>query len=274
MRSITSPSNELCKHVRKLCESRRYRRECGEFVLEGQRLWHDALLSGLIPRRVLLSEPLARRSLSDFEAVCSDVSVLSENALRACGDTVSPQGLAAVFPLPQKQADAVLPRRSVMLCSLQDPGNVGMIIRTAEAFGLPEVLLSADCPDLYSPKVLRATMGGVFRIPVRTVEDVEETVAELQRADIPVYAAALCEGARPLCEADLTGDCCLLIGNEGNGLPQALIRRCSGALVIPMGGKAQSLNAAMAAGIFIYEMMQKGETGLERQQGGQKDGAV
>lgn len=257
LRTIASPSNELCKHVRRLCESRRYRRECGEFVLEGRRLFEDALQSGLLPRQLLLSERLAREALPAFETVCSDVAILSEGALRACGDTVSPQGLMAVFPLPKKQ-EKVLPRRSVLLCSLQDPGNVGMIIRTAEAFQLPEVLISADCPDLYAPKVLRATMGGVFRIPVRTVENIEQTVTALRGAGVSVYAAALCEGAQPLDGADLTEDCCLLIGNEGNGLPQSLVACCSGALVIPMRGKAQSLNAAMAAGIFIYEMMRRG----------------
>lgn len=257
LRSIISPANELCKHVRRLCESRRYRRECGEFVLEGQRLWQDALQSGLVPRHLLVGEKLAGEALPALEAVCSDVAVLSENALRSCGDTVSPQGLLAVFPLPENHQSA-LARRSVLLCSLQDPGNVGMIIRTAEAFGLPEVLLSADCPDLYAPKVLRASMGGIFRIPVRTVESVEETIAALRKMNIPVYASALCEGARPLCEVDLTGDCCLLIGNEGNGLPPGLIERCSGSLVIPMRGKAQSLNAAMAAGILIYEVMRQG----------------
>lgn len=254
MRSITSATNDLCKHVRKLCESRRYRRECGEFVLEGRRLFEDALRSGLNPSHVLISGQMAKEALPAFEAVCSDVAVLSEGAIRACGDTVSPQGLMAVFPLPGQQEQA-LPRRSVLLCSLQDPGNVGMVIRTAEAFGLPEVMLTADCPDLYSPKLLRATMGGVFRMPVRTVACARETVEQLQGQGIRVYAAALCEGARPIGEADLSGDCCLLIGNEGNGLPPELVACCSGALMIPMRGKAQSLNAAMAAGILIYEMM-------------------
>lgn len=243
-------------------------------MLEGRRMWEDALCSGLTPRHVLLSERLAKQSLPAFEAVCSDVAILSENALRACGDTVSSQGLVAVFPIPQKRA-APLPQRSVLLCSLQDPGNVGMIIRTAEAFGLPEVILSADCPDPYAPKVLRATMGGVFRMPVRTIESAEEMVWALRAAGIPVYAAALCEGARPLCEIDLTGNCCLLIGNEGNGLPPKLIACCNGALVIPMGGKAQSLNAAMAAGILIYEMMSapKGDL-LKAAEGGGKIGTV
>jgi TrmH family RNA methyltransferase len=253
LRSITSSSNALCRHVRKLLENKRYRRECGEFVLEGRRLWEDALLSGLSPRQVLLSEQVAEESLPAFEAVCSNVCILSESALRACGDTVSPQGLVALFPFPERRRDT-LPRKSVLLCSLQDPGNVGMIIRTAEAFGLEEVMASADCPDFYAPKVLRATMGGVFRMPVRTVEHAEEMVSALQAEGVPVYAAALCESARPLAEIDLTGDCCLLIGNEGNGLPKELVARCNGALAIPMSGKAQSLNAAMAAGIFIYEM--------------------
>lgn len=256
MRSITSAANGLCKHVRKLCESRRYRRECGEFVLEGRRLLEDALRSGLTPSHVLISERMAKEASSAFEAVCSDVLMLSESAMRACGDTVSPQGLMAVFPLPREREQA-LPRQSVLLCSLQDPGNVGMIIRTAEAFGLPEVLLSADCPDLYSPKLLRATMGGVFRMPVRTVENAGDTVKQLRAQGIQVYAAALCEGARPVDEVDLRGDCCLLIGNEGNGLPPELVALCTGALMIPMRGKAQSLNAAMAAGILIYEMMRE-----------------
>lgn len=152
--------------------------------------------------------------------------------------------------------------RYILLSSMQDPGNIGTILRTAAAFGLDGVFLSSDCPDLYSPKVLRATMGGIFKIPLEVSDDLTEVIDRLQEAGIRVCAAALDGQAVPLQQAGLGNGCAVVIGNEGNGLPGHLIERCGQAVMIPMRPDSESLNAAMAAGIFLWEMC--GRSGYPR----------
>ncbi len=251
---ITSAQNALYKQVKRLIADRGFRRERGEFAAEGKRLFADALASGLAPRAVLLDE---RLDPVEYEPLGAPVYVLPQAMMTALSDTKTPQGVAGVFPIPHPLCGTG-GDRLLLLCSLQDPGNVGTILRTAEAFGISRVLLSEDCPDLYSPKVLRASMGGVFRMACETVRDVPDTVRTLREAGVRVYAAALEDGARPVGEADLRGKVCIVIGNEGNGLPEEVIASCGGALLLPMRGRAQSLNAAMAAGIFIWEMTKAG----------------
>lgn len=247
---ITSVQNALYKQVKHLIADRAFRRERGEFAAEGRRLFADAVASGLMPKAVLLSE---KQDPAEYDCLGAPVYVLPQAMMTSLSDTKTPQGVAGVFPVPHPSGKAD-GEKLLMLCSLQDPGNVGTILRTAEAFGISQVLLSEDCPDLYSPKVLRASMGGVFRMACETVRDVPDTIRTLRKAGFCVYAAALEDGACSVEEADLSGKVCVLIGNEGNGLPGEVIASCDGALLLPMRGRAQSLNAAMAAGIFIWEM--------------------
>lgn len=255
LREITSSSNEICKRVKKLLSSRSFRRESESFVAEGKRLFADALASGLQPLELLLSDGLSDRERQDYAACCERVYLLPQSLMASLSDTRTPQGVMAVFPLPKPSAvPALSGDKLLILVSLQDPGNVGTILRTAEAFGIDRVILSADCPDLYSPKLLRATMGGVFRLPITVTSDIPGVVGALRAQGVRVFAAALHEGAQPLGGLDLRGRVCAVVGNEGNGLPDEIIGICSGAAIIPMRGAAQSLNAAMAAGIFLWEM--------------------
>ena len=142
----------------------------------------------------------------------------------------------------------------VCLCSLQDPGNVGTIIRTAEAFGVDAVLVTDDCPDIYSPKVLRSTMGSAFRIPVVSFEDAEYMLNALKENEYTTYAAVLEENS--ICLGDFSFDkkSAVLIGNEANGLLNSITEKCDYSLYIPMKGNAESLNAATAANIIMWEM--------------------
>ena len=255
LREITSSSNEICKQVKKLLSSRGYRRDSGRFVTEGKRLFSDALASGLQPLELLLSSGLSPDERLEYASCCERAYLLPQSLMTSLSDTRTPQGVMAVFPLPKPSAAPVLEGdKLLILVSLQDPGNVGTILRTAEAFGIGRVILSADCPDLYSPKLLRATMGGVFRLPITVTPDIPGVIGALRAQGVRVLAAALREGALPLDELDLRGRVCAVVGNEGNGLPDEIIGLCSGAAIIPMKGAAESLNAAMAAGIFLCEM--------------------
>lgn len=141
-----------------------------------------------------------------------------------------------------------------MLCQLQDPGNMGMILRTCDALGIEAVLLT-QCCDLYSPKVVRATMGSVFRVPVLNFSSPEELLAFLHQKQICSYASVPDRTALSLTECRFSHGCAVWIGNEGNGLPDTVISACQYAVTIPMKGGAESLNAAMAAGILVWEMM-------------------
>ena len=142
----------------------------------------------------------------------------------------------------------------MVLCSLQDPGNLGTIIRSCEAFGIDRLFLTSDCPDLYSPKVLRATMGGVFRLPITVADNLPDLFERFRREKVPVYAAALQEGAKDITRLPLNQGGAVVIGNEGKGLPPEVVALCDSAVIIPMAGRAESLNASVAASIVAWEM--------------------
>ena len=140
----------------------------------------------------------------------------------------------------------------LLLEDVQDPGNVGTILRTAEAAGVSGVFLSGKCADLFQPKVIRATMGSVFRVPFRVEQDICGTVAWLQEKGVRLYAAAL-EGSESFFCNSYTEPCAFLIGNEGNGLSAELLQTADQRVRIPMSGRVESLNAAVAAAVFLYE---------------------
>ena len=142
----------------------------------------------------------------------------------------------------------------LLLHQVRDPGNLGGILRTAATLGISAAFL-CECAELYSPKVLRASMGGIFRLPVVTVDDMAGQIQTLRRLSVEVYAAAIRQGAcNPGCLSGQGGKA-VLIGNEGTGLPDELIQACDSCVAIPMKGGSESLNAAMAAGILMWEML-------------------
>jgi TrmH family RNA methyltransferase len=143
--------------------------------------------------------------------------------------------------------------RYVVLFGLQDPGNVGMVIRTADALGMDGIILSGSC-DLYSPKVIRSTMGSVFRTDIMIENDAEKLFAMLEENSVQTSAAVIDSDAVPVTECVFTGKQAVFIGNEGNGLPRETAERCSRRIIIPMNGSINSLNAAMAAGILMWEL--------------------
>lgn len=252
---IASKENKQIKHCAKLISSRKYRREEGLFVAEGQRLCEDAVRSGLQPLQCFVVESMLEKC-APILGRSEQVFLISEELAAKISDTQTPQGVFCVFEALDngRSLDTMKWQRVLLLSSLQDPGNIGTIIRSAEAFGIDGLILSADCPDLTSPKVLRSTMGGVFRLPIKVVENMEEEIAALRQQGFAVYATALSEKSIPMTELDLSGKVAAVIGNEGNGLTQQVIDACTAATIIPMAGKAESLNAAIAASIVIWEM--------------------
>ena len=258
MIKITSKDNLTLKEYRKLCGSRKFRKETEKFTLEGVRLICDCMKSGGDIIDLLVTEDGITRLGADFEPLskCAKRTLLLTDALAASiAQTDSPQGVFAVCggsivktELPQSFENGAL-----MLCSLQDPGNVGTILRSAEAFGLSAVIMTADCPDAASPKVLRASMGAAIRIPIYCVADAKETIIALKSSKNAVFAAALGEKSVAVNTVSLKG-AIVAIGNEGSGLSDDVADACTKRVILPISENSESLNAAMAATVFAWEL--------------------
>ena len=257
MQPIASKENPKLKAAAKLLQSKKARQNAGEFLAEGWRLCSDALRSGLVPRRVFVTEQtLQRYDCAQLLEAAGEVFVIEPSLANRLSDTQTPQGIFCIFPIldNSERLATIKKNRVVILSSLQDPGNIGTIVRTAEAFGVDMMVMSADCPDLYSPKTLRATMGGVFRMPILVTDDLVGEIAALRRQGAAVYAAALHEQSRKITEIDFSHPSAIVIGNEGNGLSDEVIKACTCPVIIPMAGRAESLNAAVAATVAMWEM--------------------
>ncbi len=253
---LTSRDNPLVKECVKLLSDVKARRKSGRFVVEGARLCEDAARSGVTIIAALATVSAAAKYADRWNAVAAVAKRtyhMSETVAKALSDTGSPQGVVCLCEVPPTAALDVRPDGCyAALENLQDPGNLGTVIRTAEALGVQGVLLSGGCCDLYNPKVLRASMGGVFRLPVHVRDDFTDCLRELG-GQMPVLACVVDADATPI-TAKPFGGAVAVIGNEGNGLTAEAIAACTHRVTIPMAGRAESLNASMAAGILLWEL--------------------
>lgn len=256
LQRITSKDNPHIKHAGKLLASKKYRLQNKLFLAEGVRLCSDAVKSGLVPEQVFLTEKLLNQGLDAILMCAKEIYLIPEHLAGKISDTQNPQGVFCIFPMREHnfQIKNAEKAKYVLLSSLQDPGNIGTIIRTCEAFGVDTLILSSDCPDVYSPKILRSAMGGVFRLDIQVTNDIGKSIQDLKDRNIPVYAAALHKDSRLITEVSFQDSVAVVIGNEGNGLSDQVIDACSSSIVIPMNGNAESLNAAVAASVLIWEM--------------------
>jgi len=257
MQVVRSRENPQVKQLDALLRRKKAREESGLFVLEGTRLCLDAIQAGLHPHSVLLTPQALQKhpELGALTGAASQTTLLDENLAARISETATTQGVFAILPQPQPAAIKLNPQgRYMLLHMVRDPGNLGGILRTAAALGVDAAFL-CGCAELYSPKTLRASMGGVFRLPIAQPGDIHTQIQSLRSAGLDVYAAALQENAHPVSKLGQPGGKAIIIGNEGDGLPQGVVRECTASVVIPMQGGTQSLNAAMAAGILLWEMM-------------------
>lgn len=256
MQLITSRDNPNIKIFRKLTESKKYRRETGMFTLEGMRIITDAVRENAELHSVFITESFLEKQGGTFSFPNgTSLYIITDELGRSISDTSSAQGIFAVCKFISKPHFSDIVMRGgkyIMLCNLQDPGNLGTIIRTADAVGLDGIFLS-ECCDLYNPKVIRSTMGSLFRLNVSEV-DFEEIFPLFKKREIPTYAAVVDGNAVSLTDCDFSEGGAVLIGNEGNGLPESVSERCTQKITIKMNGNINSLNAAMAAGIIMWEL--------------------
>ena len=253
---ITSTSNTQVKNIIQLQKTTKARKKQGLFVVEGWKMCRAMPKEWL--QSVYVSEEFLENMSEQTRREYEERGILNrvaEHVFLHMSHTKTPQGILAVGRQPVYTLEEIAGGRDapliIALEDLQDPGNVGTILRTAEAAGAAGILLSRQSADLFNPKTVRATMGAVYRLPFLYVESLTESVQELKRRGYTVYAAKM--DGRLYDEKDYTKKTVFLIGNEGNGLTAQMQKEADEAVCIPMEGKTESLNASVAAGILMYE---------------------
>ena len=254
---ITSTSNAKIKRIVQLRKKKKARDAEGVFLVEGIRMFRE------IPEKLLqeiyISESCEGKEGKEIRRRASACGIrpelVSDGVFSHLSDTQTPQGILCVvrqlsYSL-EEVADAPCPHMLV-LDRLQDPGNVGTILRTAEGAGVTGILLDGECADIYNPKTIRSTMGSIFRMPFYYIQDLEEGIRYLKKRGICTYAAHL-EGKRAYDEEDYRKPCAFLIGHEGNGLRPEIADLADTYIRIPMAGEVESLNAAIASAVLMFE---------------------
>ena len=243
---ITSRQNRLFQHLRKLQTSRAYRQETGEFCADGTKLLEEAIrwYPGL--HTVIACEGLSLPELPDRVRLVR----VPESLMQSVSTMKAPQGAIFLCRMPEPRPLTVEPG-SLILDGIQDPGNLGTILRTADALNVP-VLLTDGCADPYNEKTVRASMGAVFRTQPRQAK-AEEILSCCAAHQIPVAATALSERSEDIRSADLSA-CAVVIGSEGQGIRDLFLEKSDKLLIIPMQERCESLNAAVAATIVMWEM--------------------
>jgi TrmH family RNA methyltransferase len=261
MIKITSKENPAVRRAVRLMNSARERRKTGLIICEGARLCGDAAESGVEIEELFCTARAMEKYPDYIEKIAGSAGAayeISEESAEKISDTESTQGVFIVGKAPRVSDDLSRLKTTgqyVLLENLQDPSNVGAIFRTAEAFGIDGVILTEGCASCFSPKAMRAGMGAMFRIPVFFTDDAPSEMKKAAERNMRPMAAVPRGGA-----ADVTGirffkGAVMCVGNEGNGLSEELIMACPEKITIPMSGRAESLNAATAAAILMWEMV-------------------
>lgn len=250
---ITSSANAQMKYISLLQRKASAREKDKAFVVEGVRLFSE------VPKKLLLktyvSERFQKEEIGKNEALFDGVSyeVVADRVFDAVCDTQTPQGVLAIVRMPE-----VFPERSktaglyLLLDGIADPGNLGTIFRTAEAAGVSEIIMSAETVDLYNPKVVRSTMGSVFRMPHRRSNDLAAEIKKMQDNGIRCYATSLKE-SEDYTKVSYKEATAIVIGNEAHGVSDAVLDACKKHIRIPMDGSIESLNAAIASAVVLFE---------------------
>lgn len=254
---IESKQNTALRHLTRLGREKKYRRETGEMLCEGEKMLREALASnakiGTVIARAGEENTAFSALLGKAEETGAKLYQAPDALFRSASDVETPQRVLFSCAQPQWGAKALAGQKHVLLLDgVQDPGNLGTILRSADAFALGGVVLCEGCADPFSPKVVRATMGAIFRLPCPRLP-LLEAAALLRQNGLHIYTAALRSDAVPIGAAPME-NAAVIVGSEGAGVTQAALDAADGSVIIPMAGCAESLNAGVAASILIYEM--------------------
>ena len=265
---ITSTSNQKIKKITNLLKKTKARREEGLFACEGRKMFLEVLTQ--FPERIeeafFTEDCLAELSEGENGAQVKDAltkikyETVDDKIFSQIAETVTPQGVIALVKTPVYELGDLLGEKTKLLVldDLRDPGNLGTIVRTAEAAGMSGILLSKESVDITNPKVVRSTMGAIYRVPFFYAENLVETLKEIKKVkpELKAYASALHHDSKLYNEVDYSGDVAVVIGNESNGVSEAVIGESDETIYIPMQGKVESLNAAVAAAVIMYKVQE------------------
>jgi TrmH family RNA methyltransferase len=262
---ITSRQNPLIKSICALSEKKR-RIESGLFRFDGVKLLYEAISSSVRIKYIVYREnsdeqidALVQRAVENGRVETDGVIVVSESVFSKLSEEKSPEGVITVAYIPEalhsSNIEVVEGERILIAESLRDPGNLGTVIRSCYALGIDKLVITSDCADLYNPKTIRAAMGAIFALPILVVDTqkLPEFILEQRGGGRRVYATALHTNSLEIGELALKSGDCFVIGNEGHGLSERAIDACTAPVIIPMREGAESLNAAAAAAICIWE---------------------
>ena len=251
---ITSTSNPQVKHLLQLQKKSKARNEEGMFVVEGLRMFVEVPKERV--EKVYVSETFYNKKKHELNWNEFPLEILSDSVFKHVSDTQTPQGVLCIVKQKRYDVDALLDIENphfMVLDNLQDPGNLGTIVRTAEGAGVDAVFMSKDCVDIYNPKTIRSTMGSIYRMPTIYIEDTLKLLELFKEKGIQSYAAHL-DGKNSYDKEDYRTGTAILIGNEGNGLRDEVSNKADIWVKIPMEGQVESLNAAIAASVLMFEV--------------------
>jgi TrmH family RNA methyltransferase len=259
---ITSTGNAQVKNIIQLKNKGKVRREQDCFLVEGIRMFQEIPIEQRIKTYIseTFFEEIQKQDLwEQLHMEETFYEVVSDKIFQTMSDTVTPQGILAVVRQSHRTLEELLMKKHseqshcyIILEDIQDPGNLGTILRTAEGAGVSGVIMSKNTADIYNPKVVRSTMGAIFRMPYVYVEDLQDAIGIMKAQGIKIYAAHL-KGTKNYDSFDYTIPSAFMIGNEGNGLSEEIAGLADTYIRIPMCGQVESLNAAIAATVLMYE---------------------
>ena len=259
MQVISSKDNEFVKHVKKLKE-KKYRDKSQEFIIEGIKLVKEAIEEKANIKQIIICDNCEDTGIIPkdlmYEISKYNCIYVTENILKTMSDVNAPQGIMAIIGRNNKEKDIDYSQDIIVaLDDIQDPGNLGTILRTVDSIGLNQILVSKGTADCYNPKVVRSTMGAIFRIKIIECEDLEQTLKETQKNNFKLVVSSLQTNN---CLYDINFDKkVIIIGNEANGVEPQIQEMADEKIKIPMLGKTESLNASVATGIILYEYVRQ-----------------
>ncbi|AQW21968.1 RNA methyltransferase [Lentilactobacillus curieae] len=253
MEILTSNQNQRVKDWKKL-QSKKQRTKTSSYIIEGWHLIDEAQKSGKEFEEIMVVDP---DDLDDLN-ISSSTSIfqITEEIADHISSTKTPQGIFAVLPTESYHEEVPddVKGRWILLDNVQDPGNLGTIVRTADAAGLKGVVLGGSSVDIYNPKLIRSMQGSHFHIALYS-GDLDEWMNKFKQNEIPVFGTELNENAKSYKDVGHPSDFALVMGNEGNGMSESLLSKTTQNLYIPMNGNAESLNVAVAAGIVMFQLV-------------------
>lgn len=274
MKFITSKSNEQIKNIINLINDKKSRLKSGLFVIEGLKIILEAKKSNINIKTILLTETFLKKNKLKLNFIFNnkiDLIIINENISKKISNNVTPQEIFAICQLPKERSlSQVLNQKNninniLMILNLQDIGNFGTIIRTANALGIDLILTTSNCPDIYNHKVLRSTMGAIFNIDIIKIDSdldsIKTTINNLKKSGFLAIASAVSDNCENINNINFLDKNLIkkliIVGNEGNGLDKEIIEVCDKSVKIPMIKEVDSLNVGVASGILIWELVSK-----------------